>query len=320
MVTPARVTRMVRALTGTTVQALGLAAVAVSSLAVLAGCGGTEPTERSTTVPDSRTNPLPTVQERPIIFSAAGDITTITPDGSGQKALPATTEVETSPRWSPDGQRVAFVRDEGIYVMNADGADFERVTARHPGTEDPAWSPDGRRLAFSAESATGFALNVVNIDGTGLRELHAVENAYIGAPAFSPDGKQIAMSVDPSATGGQLDIWRMNSDGSGLRQVTRTTGDEGSAGWARDGKRLLFGAGGTGILTVNPDGSGLRKIMGDRLGADTLAALWAPDGERIAWTAKFEGGAGSEIFVMNADGSELKKITEPLATATSLDW
>lgn len=264
--------------------------------------------------------PLPTVQERPIIFSAAGDITTINPDGSGQKALLATTEVETSPRWSPDGQRVAFVRDEGIYVMNADGADVERVTARHPGTEDPAWSPDGRRLAFSAESATGFALNVVNIDGTGLRELHAVENAYIGAPAFSPDGKQIAMSVDPSATGGQLDIWRMNSDGSGLRQVTRTTGDEGSAGWARDGKRLLFGAGGTGILTVNPDGSGLRKIMGDRLGADTLAALWAPDGERIAWTAKFEGGAGSEIFVMNADGSELKKITEPLATATSLDW
>ncbi len=62
--------------------------------------------------------------------------------------LTASEKPISDPQWSPDGRRLAYVRDEEIWVMEADGSRVTRVVGKPGGALGPRWSPDGRRLAF----------------------------------------------------------------------------------------------------------------------------------------------------------------------------
>ena len=62
--------------------------------------------------------------------------------------LTASEKAVSDPQWSPDGRRLAFVRDDEIWVVEADGSRLTRVVAKPGGGREPRWSPDGRRLAF----------------------------------------------------------------------------------------------------------------------------------------------------------------------------
>src|SRR5262245_34759490 len=62
--------------------------------------------------------------------------------------LTASDKPVNDPQWSPDGRRLAFVRDDEIWVIEADGSRLTRVSGHKAGTNTPRWSPDGRRLAF----------------------------------------------------------------------------------------------------------------------------------------------------------------------------
>ena len=86
------------------------------------------------------------------------DIWTVNADGSGEaKALIAAEKsTENTPRWSPDGKRIAFLstRDGAtqVYVADADGSDVKRITELSAGVQPPlVWSPDGSRLAFVSD-------------------------------------------------------------------------------------------------------------------------------------------------------------------------
>jgi Tol biopolymer transport system component len=76
--------------------------------------------------------------------------------------------------WSPDGERIAFVRQAELYVINADGSG-QRLLANATETVDlPAWSPDGEKIAFpcpAAPGAVGTDLCVMNADGTEWKRL-----------------------------------------------------------------------------------------------------------------------------------------------------
>ncbi|MBI5090621.1 MAG: PD40 domain-containing protein [Actinobacteria bacterium] len=136
-----------------------------------------------------------------IAFVRDGQIFTIDADGTDEVQL---TSVATNsvPRWSPDGQRIAFVRDTGpsaheIWMMNADGSDQHRVAVTGWVAAGAAWSPDGQRLAF--QPASGPA--VVRTLSTGVDEpLMGGESSgdepeqviFAGTPDWSPTGDAIA--------------------------------------------------------------------------------------------------------------------------------
>jgi TolB protein len=125
-----------------------------------------------------------------------------------------------SPAWSPDAQKIAFVRANyeepwTIYTMNADGSGSPSPLPGNGWWQgEPAWSPDGSRIAF--ETLASGSTNVVasvTLDGSEYK-VHATNGAgYAGDPAWSPDGRSLVF-VRSSPLGSPTRIYIVREDGS----------------------------------------------------------------------------------------------------------
>jgi len=104
---------------------------------------------------------------------------------------------ETSPTFSPDGMRVAFVwngekeENSDIYVKSVDSAAVARLTSDRAEDQFPAWSPDGRWIAFRRSSGNQNAIYVISPGGGAERKLADVRGLLTGV-SWSPDGKWLA--------------------------------------------------------------------------------------------------------------------------------
>ena len=286
------------------------------------------------------------------------EVNVMNADGGGQRKLSRYGGFETGlwpPVWSPDGRRIAFVRGRGahkygnaerdsdIYLANADGSGRRRLTQSPQRDGDPVWSPDGRRLAFVrvrygvGDRLLGFGdIYLVNADGSGLRRLVRAISPLVrmpggptwgfsANPAWSPDGRRIAFV---SNRDGSDDIFVVNADGSGLRNLTRSRGNDHDPVWSPDGRVIAFQGHRARpseqeravcrghcdreeIYTVNADGSGLRRLTRN-WGGDGAPA-WSPDGRKILYQHR------NDIWVMNADGTGKRDITRSVTQPFAID-
>ena len=226
------------------------------------------------------------------------------------------------PVWSPDGNKIAFERVSdsccwsAIFVMNADGTGIEQLTDNDSYESMPVWSPDGTKIAFEKYQDGDHAIFVVNADGTGIQQLIATDTIVIEPPAWSPDGTKIAFTSDRD---GRWDIFVVNADGTGIEQLTDNDSYDSDAVWSPDGTKIAFNRG-WGIFVMNADGTGIEQLTDPRRPKShdwDSDPVWSPDGTKIA----FEGLRGStvatwgpygdtQIFVMNADGTGVKQLTD----------
>jgi TolB protein len=185
----------------------------------------------------------------------------------------------------------------GIFLMDPDGSNVRPVLADDAINASPVLSPDGTRIAFTSTRAGKQAIYVVDVDGTDLRRITSDTFAE-GNPTWSPDGSKIAF-VRSSQTSEGSGLFTVNVDGTGLALV-RTSG--GQPAWSPDGSRIAFADG--GIHLIDPDGSALTPLV---TGMGSMGdPAWSPDGTKIAF-----GGVtnNQEIFVVNADGSNVVNVT-----------
>jgi hypothetical protein len=230
-------------------------------------------------------------------------------DGSGEGSfLPGEDLV-----WSWDGYWIAYrLRDtycgwyyyycsNGLVVATRDGSNaFLPVTGD---AGPPALSPDGTTVAFSGSDGVAPQLYLVRRNGAGLAPI--VIPDFTGSatePSWSPDGARLAFTC---LTNTGRNICVVSVDGSGLRLVTDDSEPDDYPVWSPDGTQLAFttrrgSAAGSQVAAIGVDGTGLRTITA---GAEPS---WSGDGNRLAF--RREGDAPG-IYVVNADGSGLQRIT-----------
>jgi Tol biopolymer transport system component len=155
-------------------------------------------------------------------------------------------------------------------------------------------------------------LGVVAPDGSGERLIPVGDDLLILDPAISPDGRRIAFS---GQRGDQWDLYVINVDGSGRRQLTDDMEYESGPAWSPDGDSLMFGRGG-GLTVMAADGSGRREMM---LAAGRAAGggRWSPDGRRIAFYGYGEQPAG--IYLMDSDGRNVFRVDQVCDLASGVD-
>lgn len=229
-------------------------------------------------------------------------------DGSDRRRL---TEVEppqndaagsTSPAWSQDGSQIAFAAQIGslaedqrmteIYVMDADGTDRRQLTTNDALDSSPSWSPDGKRIAFmritdlgSEEARSGIFV----IDAEGGNEVQltrATLPVFDLSPAWSPDGSTIAFTrASPSAAAEnpRATLYVVSPNGG---SVTRLTTEGAEPAWSPDGKRIVF------------------TSFRDRFGR----------------TCFHDCSTSGEIYVVGADGRDMRRLTESEANDGSPAW
>jgi TolB protein len=258
-------------------------------------------------------------------------------DGSGFRPFPRIRQnvrnsdaEDWDPAWSKDGRFLAFTStrappppgNNDVYVMDVATGKTRDVSGDRIDDWEPAWSRDGKRIAFQQTRecqerngvvvvpCTGGMLMTVNADGSNLRRLHST---YAGSarPSWSPDGRRIAFSTPAGGTAFH-DVFVINSDGTGLRNLTKTTGvDDYEPAWSPDGKRIAFACGFTNarVCVMNADGTN-RHVLSPASLADTNPhPSWSPDGRWIAFTDSFNYPLSVDgIWVVRADGKRLLQV------------
>ena len=275
-------------------------------------------------------------------FERHFELTTSTLDGADQKRVTSNSGYDFSPTWSPDGKRLAFVRDQcpspsasfklSIWVMDTDGSRARMIAHTHGRRPishlnrilgyrgDLSWSPNGELLSYSViehEHERFVAHYILEVNGRDLTRIHAepANHNPIGAHAWSPDGSEIAFV---SANDGNLVLLAVTGDGSSLRVIT----DPGitdpnkwmtaeTLEWSPDGASILFSvnAGGSaGLYVVDATGGEPELISSGRY------ASWSPDGSRIAIVMpdSLEG----VLVTMNPRGSDMNTLVRRTSDET----
>ena len=242
--------------------------------------------------------------------------------------------------------------DSSVDIMRADGSERRRIfdVTKHGGLDMglvkrglagaffPVWSPDGQWVVFGlgswfTERGKGSAkLMRVRRDGTGAEVLTDDSVFNAGFPSFSADGKEVAFRAwsKDGVADRQMGLRVLNLESRRLRVLT--TGYDNLPLWSPDGSRIMFTRGvkiapggkwsNFDIYTVRPDGSDLRRLTTHT--SSDGHAVWTPDGKQILWNSASAGYRDEaclydqtfqpygQVFVMNADGSGKRQITDSI--------
>lgn len=229
------------------------------------------------------------------------------------------------PRPKRDGAYRWALDDYDLYAVRIDGQEMQRLTSSPGYDAEATVSPDGKTIVWTSVKDGDLDLYAMNLDGTKPHRL-TEEIGYDGGAFFSPDSKRIVYRAshpaDPEAIAqykdllgqrlvepGQLEIFVMNADGSGKRQVTRNGASNFAPFFHSDGQRIIFssnvetrrepGRPGFHLYLVRDDGEGLERVTFE--GQFNSFPMFSPDGKRLVWVSDRQAKTAGEFNVFLAE-------------------
>lgn len=212
-----------------------------------------------------------------LAFSYRGDLWTVPVVGGEAQRLAEVPGWASRPRWSPDGQTLAFCSDAkgntDLYTVPVSGGAPKQLTFHTADDILGDWSPDGQSLTFySARDSRLPILYTLRLDDGRLREVTRDEMP-LASPSFSPDGNTIAYC-------------------------------RGSAGWARKGYR---GSANADLYTVSLSGGAPPKRHSATPGNE-MWPFYSPDGKWLYFVADRDGDGG--LWKQPAGGGKAVRVTQ----------
>jgi TolB protein len=254
------------------------------------------------------------------------DLFRIDADGTHRQRLTNSPHVhELGASWNAAGTAIVFMRTRApfgpgsIWRMDPDGTNQVRLTSGID-ARDPAWSPNGQRIAFTRFTSSG-SQDIWTLrasDGRGRRQVTSFASDEF-LPAWSPDGQTIAFTRG-FRTGDAGDIWTVDVNGGNAMRLTSSAAVDFQASWAPDGSRIAFhrDLGSTfRIATIRPDGTGFRTLTTGHTDADPV---YSPSGSSIAFYSDRMSGFLGDLWVMDSDGTDARRIRDLPYASTQPDW
>ena len=221
-----------------------------------------------------------------IVFDNFDDVFTMRADGTDLRVVASEPGPEFDGAWSPDGSFIVYRdsrrginEDDEVYIVAADGSGARNLT-KHPANDwGPDWSSDGEWIAFNSDrdggALTGY---LVRPDGT---DLHRIDvDGWFEYPSFSPDGRHIAFEAH---AGSDYDVYTVELETGRMTQLTDAAGHDGWAAWSPDGSTIAY-------ATERDD------------------CARTPPG-RDCWYGDGEPGEHHDIWIMDIDGSNQRRVT-----------
>ncbi len=251
--------------------------------------------------------------------ASKADIYTVSYDGSDINNITNHQTIILSPRWSPDGNLLAFTSFKDghpkVYIRNLKTG-MERKVASFEGLNlCGSFSPDGKKLLLTLSKDDNEEIYALETETAKLKRLTHDYSIDV-SPTWSPDGRKIAFVSNRS---GSPQIYTMDADGDNVKRITYEGNYNTSPSWSPRGGRIAYEGminGKYQIFSVDEDGNNLLQLTFDT--ARNESPSWSPSGRQIVYSSKT--ASKSRICIMNANGLNIRILYESNDILTMPMW
>ncbi len=229
-------------------------------------------------------------------------------DGANVRYLTEGEVTVVTPRFSPDGRRLAYVSYAGrrarVWVLDIATGSKRLLVPGLALTSAPRFSPDGTRIAYALSANGNTDIWIASADGSGVPQRLTSVPGIDTSPSFSPDGSRIAFESDRS---GSQQIYVMDAGGAGQRRIS-FGGPSASPAWSPRGDRIAFvRVGAFRVGTMNAGGGG-EQLLTD--GWQDESPSWAPNGQFVMFN-RFTRDGRSSLFAVPVAGGAARRLPTP---------